>query len=145
MKKPVSLIAVASSQTAKIFEKIGNKKCRLNLICEMEAILDSEHEKPGRTFNSVGSLRHGIEPHTNRRQVEKHQFATRISETLAGLDHENCYEDLVLMASHKMLQELNKTMKSGLKQKTSHKIPKDIVGFANHDIERYVGENLMKL
>jgi len=143
MKKPISLIAIASSQTAKIFEKIGSKKFDFNLICEMEAVLDSNHEKPGRAFNSV-TLRHGIEPHTNRRQVEKHQFATKISQTLAGLNSKNHYDDLVIMGSHKMLEELEKTLNMPLKQKMAHRIPKDIVGFTNNDIKKYIGQSLIK-
>lgn len=141
MKKQTAFLVIANSHEAKIFEKIGDKKFDLNLICEITADLDSNHEKPGRTFNSTGSIRHGIEPHTDRRQVEKHKFAEKISETLFELDKEKHCDGLILMASHKVLEEIDKTLSHQLKQKITHKLAKDLIEFRDNELKEYLEKN----
>lgn len=142
MKKPISLTIVASSQDAKFFEKTGAQNSDYRLIREITAELDSEHEKPGRTFSSTGSVRHAIEPHTDRRQVEKHHFAEKISENLLELEKSGQYEEFSLIASHAIMAELDKTLSNQLKQKITHKLAKDIVGFSNQDIKEYLVKKL---
>ena len=151
-KPKTSLVVVADSKKARIFEKIGhkknNKKFDLNIICEIDAELDSQHEKPGRTFNSIGSLsmgslRHAIEPHTDRRQVEKHKFAEKISNNLAELEKDISFDSLILIASHKVLEEIEKTLTDQLGQKTTHKLAKNLVAFADNEIKEYLENNLV--
>jgi protein required for attachment to host cells len=142
MKKLTSLIVVADSQKAKIFAKTGHKKSEFNLICDIDAELDVTHDKPGRTFNSTGSIRHAIEPHTDRRQVEKHDFATKISKTLFDMNKEQPCDDLILLASHKMLQELEDTLSNELKQKVTHKLAKNLIEFNNDEIREYIAEHI---
>lgn len=138
MKKPISLVVIADSQEAKIFEKIGDKEFDLNLISELKADLDSNHEKPGRTFNSTGSLRHGIEPHTDRRQVEKHKFAEKISETLFELEKAKHVDGLILLASHKVLEEIRKTLDHQLQTKITHKLAKDLIEYTPNELKEYL-------
>jgi len=142
MKKLASLVVTADSQQAKIFEKIGDKKFDLNLICKIEAELDSNHEKPGRSFNSTGSLRHAIEPHTDRRQVERHKFAEKISHTLMTLEKERHFDELILIAPHKIMEEIEKTLNNQLKQKIPHKLTKNLVEFTDNEIIEYLEKNL---
>lgn len=141
MKKEISFIVVASSQEARIFEKIGNKN-ELKLIGEVTAELDSNHEKPGRTFGSMNSLRHGIEPRTDRREVERHKFAKKIFETLLELEKEKPSDKLILVASHKMLQEIEQTLNAQLTQKVTQKLAKDLDKFTDAEVTEYFKSNL---
>lgn len=140
MKKPTSLVLIADGQMAKIFEKIGSQKFDLNLLSEMESELDTNHEKPGRTQNSSGTLRHGFAPHTDRRDVERHKFAEKISAALDELEREKKFDGVILIASHKILSEVEKTLSSGLKQKITHKLAKDLVEYKKDELEKYLGE-----
>lgn len=143
MNKPTSLVVVADSHEAKIFEKIGHKIFDFNLICKIEADLDSNHEKPGRSFNSTGSLRHAIEPHTDRRLVEKHKFAEKISHTLQELEKTKSVDGLILIASHKVLEEIEKTLGNHLQHKVTHQVAKNLLEFTDAEIKSYLSENLV--
>ena len=142
MKITTSLVVIADSQEARIFEKIGNKKFELNFIHKIEAELDSNHEKPGRTFNNTGSVRHAIEPHTDRREVEKHHFAEKISKSLFEMEKSKQFEGLVLVVPHKMLEEMDKTLTDHLREKITHKLTKNLMEFSNAEIKEYLEKNL---
>lgn len=143
MNKSISLLVIADSHEAKIFEKIGDKNFDLHLVSKLEAELDSDHEKPGRTFNSSGSVRHAIEPHTDRRQVEKHKFAEKISHTLIELEKVNRFDGLIILASHKMLAELDHVLSDQLKHKITHRLAKDLIDFTTTDLKEYLEKHLM--
>lgn len=143
MKKQNTFVIIASAKEAKIFEKIGDKNFDLNLLCDIEAELDSNHEKPGRSFESVGALRHGIEPHTDRREVERHKFAKKISDSLSQLQKEKHCDGLILFASHKMLEELDHALDHELKKKIIHKMAKELMEFTNHELKEYIQKNLI--
>lgn len=143
MKKLISLVVIADSQAAKIFEKIGDKNFDLHLICKIEAELDSNHEKPGRSFNSASSLRHAVEPHTDRRQVEKHKFAEKISHILEEKEKEKSYDGLIILASHKLLEEIEKTLNDQLKQKITHKLAKNLIELTDKELEEYLEEKVV--
>jgi protein required for attachment to host cells len=142
MNKKISLVLIANSTEAKFFEKTGNIKFELDLICEAVAELDSNHEKPGRAFSS-GSLRHAIVPHTDRRLVEKHHFAEKISQIIAEIEKERKFDGLILMGSHKILEELEKTLSNPLKKKITHKLAKDIIEFNKNEVKEYLEKNLI--
>ncbi len=142
-KKPTSLVVTADSHNARIFERIGSgKKFDFHLLYEVEAELDSNHEKPGRSFTSYSTFRHAVEPHTDRRQVEKHKFAEEISQILLQLENEKHCDGLILVASHKVLEELEKTLSDKLKKKITHRLAKNLLEFKDQEIEEYLEENL---
>lgn len=132
----ISVLVLASSQEARIFAKIGDKN-ELNLLKEIKAELDTNHEKPGRTYNSSNPLRHAVEPHTDRREVERHHFAKKISETLTELEKAKPFDKLLLVASHKMLQEIGQSLDDHLSQKLIQKLAKDLSKFTNAEIQEY--------
>ena len=139
MKTLTSLIVVASAHQVEIFERVGTAdKFNLNLVSKFDAELDSNHEKPDRTFNSVGVLRHGVEPHTDRRDVEIHKFVEKIAINLLELDKTKKYDDLILIASHQIISELEKNLHHHLKEKISHKLAKDLVKFDASELKKYL-------
>ena len=141
MNNKTSLVVIADSHNAKFFEKIGDQNFDLKFVCALEAELDFDHEKAGRTFNSTGSIRHGIEPHTDRRQVEKHDFAEKISDKLLEIEKEKPVDGLILMASHKVLEEIEKTLNDQLKKKVTHKLAKNLIEFSNDELKEYLEKN----
>mgnify|MGYP001593278771 CR=1 FL=1 len=143
MKKSISLVVIADIQIAKIFEKNGDKKFDLHLISTLEAELDSNHEKRDTSFGSASSPRHGVEPHTDRRLVEKHKFAEKISHSLEELEKAKAYDALILVTPHKMLEEIQETLGNPLKQKITHKLAKNLVQMSFAEIKEYLEEHLV--
>ncbi len=130
------LIVIANSHQAKIFSRINETK--LHPLVELEAELDSNHEKPGVSFSRVGTLRHSIEPHTDRRKVERHQFAEKIAEALEEFDKTKSYNGLILLASHQVLSEIEKSLSHNLQQKLVKKMAKDLLEIEDKELEKYL-------
>lgn len=144
MNKKISLLVIADSQEAKIFERISTKQnpaFELNLISKLDAELDTNHEKRDSGHNSVGSAGHGVEPHTDRRDVEKQKFATEICHALDELKKQKEFDDLILVASHKMLSDIEHSLSNELAKKVSHKLAKNLLEFKNSDIKDYIEKN----
>lgn len=138
MPKTTTWIASINSHAAKFFERTEAETSDPKLVLELAAELDSNHEKPGRTFNSVGSVRHGIEPHTDRRDVEKQKFAEQISKSLTNAEKENCFGKLILLASPKMLGILDKILDKKVQSKIISKSAINVTGLDAHGIRKYL-------
>lgn len=144
MQKKILWVLAVNAHKAKIFEKnyktADGEKPVLRLIHEAEAELDTNHEKPTSTHNSSGTLRHGVEPHTDRRDVEKQKFAAQISKTLENAENNHQFESLILLASPQMLGILEKSLDARIQNKITQKLPKNILDFKPHEIEEYLAE-----
>lgn len=132
-------IVIANAHHAKIFSKDGKRlKSELALVEALEADLDTNHEKPGRTFNSTGSLRHGVEPHTDRRDVEKEQFARKIFDFVKTGEKANRFQSLMLIASPRMLEMLNKVFDKDLQKKVTQSLTKNITDLSVFEVKEYL-------
>ena len=58
------------------------------------------------------------------------------------MNKEQPCDDLILLASHKMLQELEDTFSNELKQKVTHKLAKNLIEFNNDEIREYIAEHI---
>ncbi len=137
MKQEIIWIAVADSHDVKIFQTIKNKKGEPQLVREIK--FESEpNDKPGRTFDSFGSGRHAIEPHTDPKDVERQHFAHEISHFLCEPVNYDQYDELILIAPHKMLNFLFEALDKKTQLKVSHKVHKNITEFHPHDLREYL-------
>lgn len=138
----ITWIIATNSHTAKFFEIIGSgENSDPKLVLELAAELDSNHEKSGRTFNSAGNARHGIEPHTDRREVEKRRFAEEISTNLTKSERDNRFEKLILLASPKMLGILSELLDNKVSHKIISKSPVNIADLSAHEVKNYLKNN----
>lgn len=136
----VTWISVAGAHKSYLFEKKAGSE--ISLIEEIHANLDEEHEKPGRTFNSLGSTRHAIEPHTDRREVERQDFSKKILENLSEGSKQNKFTKLILIAEPKMLGILKEHLDKNLATKLQHSFPKNLAEMEIHEIKEHVLELL---
>lgn len=141
-KNTITWVVVADAHSARIFSKI--KKEPLALIHQLSADLDFEHKKPGRTFNSTGSLRHAVEPHTDPKDVEKQHFVEKIIPILKSASNNNEFEDLILVASPKMLGILGNNLGEQLTKKLVAKLDKNITSMKDGEIEDYLNQSFKK-
>lgn len=136
-------VVVANAHQAKIFSKIANKKSSpFLLIKEMKADLDSNHEKSGTGFSSAGGIRHGMDPHTDRRQVGKEKFAREIEKVLAQALNEKQYENLVLVISPSMAGAIESVFDKNLQNVVVNRLNKDIAEYSAQEAIEYLAENL---
>ena len=135
-------IAVAGAHKAYFFEKGAKKK--ISLFQKITAELDEEHSKPGRAFNNIvtgntiGSGRHAIDPHTDRREVEKQDFANRVTKNLSDGSKQNKFQKLIVIAEPKMLGLINRSLDKNLTAKMQKSLPKDIAEMRLSEIREYV-------
>ena len=138
MNKHVTYIIVADSHSARIFSKL-NKKSPLELLHQLVADLDlKEHKKPTKTYSNDGTLRHGVEPHTDPREVEKQHFAHEIINFIDHALKQNEFEDLILVAPPKMLGFLSNDLGEQLSKRVIKKIDKNITEMKIDELEKYL-------
>ena len=135
MKKNIIWIAVIDSHKARFFQTL--KKEPLSLIKEI--ILETEpNPKPGRTFDSFGKGRHAIEPHSNFKDVERQHLSAQITEFLQESLNQNKFDDLILIATHKIGSTLEEKLSDQIKQKIIHIIHKNILDLSPSEIREYL-------
>jgi protein required for attachment to host cells len=141
MNKHIAYIVVADSHSARIFVK-NNKQCSLELIHEIAADLDlKEHKKPAKTYSQNGSLRHGVEPHSDPKDVEQQNFAHNVVTFIDDALKQNKFEELTLIAPPKMLGVLNNNLGDQLLKKVVQKIDKNITDLKIEELEEYLKDH----
>jgi protein required for attachment to host cells len=143
MGKPINTWIIAlDSKHAEIYEKPHPINPKLTLIEKLKAELQTKHEKPGTTFESIGALRHAVEPRTDPREVEQLHFITKIVKVLEeGLKNKK-FARLIITAPPKMLGLLSQNLSKSLSNKLAYKLPKNILKGKIEDIEKYLDEEI---
>ncbi len=138
MNKHTTYIVVADSHSARIFVRV-NKQSSLELVHHLAADLDlKEHKKPGKTYSQGGTLRHGVEPHTDPKEVEQQHFASEVVDFIDNALKQNEFENLILIAPPKMLGVLNNNLSDQLSKRVVQKIDKNITEMTTNELEEYL-------
>lgn len=137
-------IVVADAASALIFEK-PPKQSHLDeapklTVVPNDADADLEfRDQPGRTFDRIGSGRHGKEPGTNpaRHQIERH--AKEIVHRLESGRNRQAFDELVLVAPPQLLGDLRKCLSEPLKKLVVAEIDKDLTHLPIPEIDSHLG------
>ena len=86
-------------------------------------------DRQGRTFNSLGSSRHKMEPR-NKAAPEQLQFAAQLVADLTQCLQRKLFDDLILCAAPSMLGSLRKQLTGPLKSVLRAEIAKDLNAIA---------------
>lgn len=112
-------ILIADSTRARLFE-VGTRDRHLS---EVACFTNPDGRAPGRDAasdrlprvnESVGRVRHAIEPHTSLREKSTDHFAHALGEALERSHHDHLYERLVLVAPDRFLGALHKNLSKTL-------------------------------
>ncbi len=102
--KPIrTWVLIADAARARVFETKG-KGAGLMVVEDMsfDAQLAPSHEigsdRPGRSFESVGSTRHAMESPADPHREQKRQFARRIADAVEQRQAAKSFDRLVLVA-----------------------------------------------
>jgi protein required for attachment to host cells len=87
---------------------------------------DLKSDKPGRSFNSVGGIRHAIEPQHDYHKMEKHKFAAELAKILTNALARHEFDRLVLIAPKRSLGELRLLLPQNVQARIRKEIPKDL-------------------
>ena len=83
-------------------------------------------DRPGRSFESAGPMRHGFDPSSDIADVEEDAFAGTLIKVLEKQQRAKAFDALVLIAPASMLGHLRKRVGSTLKPSIEREIAKDL-------------------
>lgn len=134
-------VVVAESARARIFflPEAGGKVTEVADLSHPEARLhDTElaSDAPGRSFDSHGQGRHGMEPPTAPKDREAQLFAGEIARFVDEGLNEGRFESLVLMAPPKFLGLLRRALGSAARRSVAAEIDKNRLGADEETISR---------
>jgi protein required for attachment to host cells len=93
---------------------------------------------PGRTFDSQGESRHGMEPATDPKEREAQAFAAEIARHIERGRHEGNFDALVLIAPPKFLGRLRAELTKPARDALAGELDKNLVKADTKTLQRHV-------
>lgn len=144
MKPTTTWILIADGARAQIFANHGPGK-------GMEAVAGGkfsadhrpDHEimsdRPGRTFESVGTARHAIEPRHDPHRELKRAFSEELAAMLDKQLARKAYDRLVLVAPPTTLGDLRAALSEHVKAALYAELDKDLTKTPAHELPAHLG------
>jgi len=135
---PAIRIVVADRSEAIFFDA----KTRRSRPVEVGRITDPEarqperelrSDRPGRSFESVGSARHAIEFHSARRAVAEQKFARRIARRLDAAARRGEFGSVVLVAGPRFLGTLRRALSAQTRALVKSEEKKNLISLPDED------------
>jgi protein required for attachment to host cells len=137
MKRRTWLL-VANSSIARLFEfEKGNTLVELGVFEHPESRMKNSElvsDRPGREFESMGTVRHAMEPKTFPKQVEFAHFAKTLAEYLRTTRNQNEFDTLYIAASPTMLGLLRQALDPAVAKLIKGEVDKDITHLKTEEI-----------
>jgi protein required for attachment to host cells len=143
MKQTRTWILIADGARARILETTGNRQ-DMHLIPGSASQLDSPpsrdlgRDAPGRVYESVGHVRHAIEPRRDPHTGLEALFASQIATMLADYAAKDSFDRLVVVAPAGMLGNLRKMIEPQVREKIVAEIDKDLTRVPNGEIAAHI-------
>jgi protein required for attachment to host cells len=145
MKAKRTWIIIADGAHARVFETRGSVK-KLTPVEDMT--MDGDHrathdiltERPGRTNESVGPMRHAIEPATDPRRELKRSFAQSVADRLERRYTDKSFDRFVLVAPPKTLGDLRSALSPALRAALHGEVAKDLVKTPQIEISDHLND-----
>lgn len=141
MKKDSWLI-VANSSLARIFKfEKRNELKELKVFEHPESRLPNRElvsDKPGRDFESVGTVRHALEPKTSPKQLEFTQFAKFLADYLEEEHNRGTFDSLYIAASPALLGLLRQSLHPNIAKLIKGEINKDLTQIKVNEIPSHL-------
>jgi protein required for attachment to host cells len=119
--KPIrTWVLIADAARARVFETTG-KGTGLSVVADMalHAELNPSHtlgtDRPGRSFESVGSTRHALESSSDPHREQKRMFAKRIAQALHERHAASSFDRLVVVAPPTTMGDLRTALSGKVK------------------------------
>jgi protein required for attachment to host cells len=102
-------------------------------------------DRPGRSYESVGSARHAITRENDPRHEEAVRFARRISRRLDRARREGEFDELIVVAGPPFLGMVRAEMSRPTRERVVHEIRKDLVHSPVEALRRHLPESAVEL
>ena len=91
-------------------------------------------DKEGRTFSSVGGVRHAYQPNDPHKQ-EKHDFVHMLVKTLDDAYDQGAYRQLIVVAPKRSLGEFRSLASDRLRKLIAQEVPKEFTQYSDRELE----------
>lgn len=101
---------------------------------------DIGSDRPGRSFESGNAAHHSIAPKHDPHRLEEERFVTFVAEQLNQASAGDEFDQLLLVAPPRAMQELRDALHDGTKKKLIGMLEKDLVKTPDPDLWPHVRE-----
>jgi protein required for attachment to host cells len=145
MKPTRTWVVIADAARARVFESRG-KGTGLTAVEDMR--LDAElapsreigTDRPGRSFESVGSARHAIESSSDPHREQKRQFARRIVDAVAAQQAAARFDSLVLVAPAVTMGDLRALLPAKVKAAVTAELVADLTNTPTSELPAHLAD-----
>jgi len=118
---------------------------RLVDITAREPARNLASDRPGRSYESVGALRHAVGDEPDLRRQQAIRFARSIAERLEADRRERRFQQLILVAGAPFRGILRAELPEAIKACVVHEVPKDLVHSHVEDLLDYLPDRAQEL
>ena len=135
---------VVADESEAHFLTMNGRRAPLQLLSKLEnesARLherDLETDRPGRSFNRIGTGRHAMDGERSTLRQQQVLFGKRIAEELESARKDHAFDRLVLMAAPRMLGLLRDAMPDTSRSAVVAEVPRDLSHLDPKAIHDYI-------
>lgn len=128
-----SIRVVVADQAEAVFYTLTSLKARPIEVARLKNLAAREHahelvtDRPGRSYESVGSQRHAVGDEPDLRRQEAIRFARTIAERLDADRRERAFQQMILVAGAPFRSILRGELSEATKGCIVYEVPKDLV------------------
>lgn len=147
MKPPRIWVLIADAGRAKVLESTRpgtplREVEGLAFTNDLPPSRDILADRPGRSFESVGSARHAQENPADPHRELKRGFAGKLSRALESRLHSNQFDQLVVIAPPPFMGDLRDAWSATVRTRIIYELTRDLTKIPNDELQRYLGEAL---
>jgi protein required for attachment to host cells len=146
--KPIrTWVVIADAARARVFETRG-RGTGLTPVSDMalDADLAPSREigtdRPGRTFESVGSTRHAMQSPSDPHREQKRQFARRIAEAVEARQATKRFDRLVLVAPPVTMGDLRAALPAKVKAAVTAELVADLTNTPLSELPEHLADHV---
>jgi protein required for attachment to host cells len=147
MKQVRTWVLIADAARARVFETKG-KGTGLTVVDDMS--LDAElapsrelgSDRPGRSFESVGSTRHAMESPSDPHREQKRQFARRIADAMERKQAGKSFDRLVLVAPAVTMGDLRAILPDKVKAVVTAELVADLTNTPLSELPAHLADHV---
>ncbi|HXQ46197.1 MAG TPA: host attachment protein, partial [Caulobacteraceae bacterium] len=94
-------------------------------------------ERPGRSHESAGSVRHGLQPREDLHRTEKRTFVDEVAAALNDASARDEFDRLILVAPAHALGELRQALDAPTRRKIAGELQKDLTHVPEADLAEH--------
>ncbi|HEX5958225.1 MAG TPA: host attachment protein [Hyphomicrobiaceae bacterium] len=147
--KPIrTWVLIADGARAKVFETKGKGKgltpvADMTLEAELAPSRELGSDRPGRSFESVGTTRHAMQSPSDPHREQKRQFARRIAETVQSKQAAKSFDRLVVVAPPVTMGDLRAALPNQVRAAVTAEVVADLTKTPVADLPAHLADYIV--